>query len=167
MSPSRMTLTRAQLLAAELFGYSFHNYQDHLGIGNLRYEQLMPESAMVLEQAVHENWPPAKVAAELEASEESAEELLNAYRRAVAVIDAENPAESFRNAVRFAVQNAVSEGLSCEAEIEQLVTQICYRAADLAYLLDVRGERLSRYSRHLRKEPDVEYHEGYFDEDDA
>jgi hypothetical protein len=61
----------------------------------------------------------------------------------------------------------VSEGLSSEAEIEKLVTQICYRAADLAYLLDMRGERLSRYSRHLRKEPGVEYYEGYFDEDDA
>jgi len=47
-----------------------------------------------------------------------------------------------------------------------LVTQICYRAADLAYLLKMRGEALSRYSRHLRKEPGVEYYEGYFDEED-
>lgn len=69
MSPARMTLTRAQLIAAEVFGYSFHHYEDHLGIGNLRYEQLMPESAMVLEQAVRESWPLAKVAAELKASE--------------------------------------------------------------------------------------------------
>ena len=167
MSPSRITLTRAQLIAAEVFGYSFHNYEQHLGIGNLRYEQLMPKSVMVLEQAVRESWPLAKVAAELEASEQSAADLLDAYRRATAVIDAENPAESFRNAVRFAVQNAVSEGLSSEAAIEKLVTEICYRAADLGYLLDMRGERLSRYSRHLRKEPDVEYYEGYFDEDDV
>src|SRR5256885_14335710 len=124
MSPARRTLTRAQLIAAEVFGYSFRNYEDHLGIGNLRYEQLMPESAMVLEQAVREGWPLAKVAAKLEASKESAEELLNAYRRAITVIDAENPAEAFRNAVRFAVQKAVSEGLSSEAAIEELVTQM-------------------------------------------
>jgi hypothetical protein len=30
MSPARMTLTRAQLIAAEVFGCSFHNYEDHL-----------------------------------------------------------------------------------------------------------------------------------------
>ena len=167
MSPARITLTRAQLIAAEVFGYSFDNYEDHLGIGNPRYERLMPESAMVLEQAVSESWPIVRVAARLNASEQSAGELLAAYRRAIAVIDAENPAESFRNAVRFSVQDAVSGQLSSEAAIEKLVTQICYRAADLAYLLDTRGERLSRYSRHLRKEPDVDYHEGYFDDDGA
>ena len=166
MSPARMRLSRVQLIAAEVFGYSFHNYEDHLGIDNQRFDQLMPESAVVLEQAVRERWPLAKLAAELKASEQSAEELLNAYGRAIAVIDAENPAESFRTAVRFAVQNAMSEG-SSEAAIEKLVTQICYRAADLAYLLDMRGEGLSRYSRHLRKEAGVEYYEGYFDEDGA
>ena len=36
-------LSRAQFLAAEIFGYSYANYQDHLGIGNTRYERLMPE----------------------------------------------------------------------------------------------------------------------------
>ena len=36
-------MNRAQLLAAEIFGYSFINYADHLGIGNVRYERLMPE----------------------------------------------------------------------------------------------------------------------------
>ena len=51
-------------------------------------------------------------------------------------------------------------------EIEKLVRQICYRAADLAYLVKVEGSSLSRYSRHLRREPDVEYYEGYFDEEE-
>lgn len=50
--------------------------------------------------------------------------------------------------------------------VEQLVTQICYRAADLAYLLKQEGTTLSRYSRHLRREPDMEYYEGYFDEEE-
>ena len=34
-------MNRAQLLAAEIFGYSFANYADHLGIGNVRYERLL------------------------------------------------------------------------------------------------------------------------------
>ena len=44
--------------------------------------------------------------------------------------------------------------------------QICYRAADLAYLLKLEGSSLSRYSRHLRRDPDVEYFDGYFDEEE-
>jgi hypothetical protein len=67
--------------------------------------------------------------------------------------------------VRSVVRDAMAQGLSSEEEIEDLVRQICYRAADLGYLLDSYGERLSRYSRHLRKEPNVEYYDGYFDED--
>ena len=79
-------------------------------------------------------------------------------------MDADNPAELFRNAVRFSIQDAVNEGLSDAESIESLVKQICYRAADLAFVLKAKGETLSRYSRHLRKESGVEYYEGYFDE---
>ena len=50
--------------------------------------------------------------------------------------------------------------------IEQLVIQICYRVSDLAYLLKAEGSNLSRYCRHLRREPDVEYDGDYFDEQD-
>jgi hypothetical protein len=60
----------------------------------------------------------------------------------------------------------VAQGLKDEQAVERLVTQICYRAADLAYLLKQEGTTLSRYSRHLRREPDTEYSEGYFDEEE-
>ena len=50
-------------------------------------------------------------------------------------------------------------------EVEKLVRQICYRTSDLAYLLKAEGSSLSRYSRHLRREPGVEYYDGYFDEE--
>jgi hypothetical protein len=40
------------------------------------------------------------------------------------------------------------------------VTQVCYRAADLGFLLDREGEPLCRYSRPLRREPGVEYDDG-------
>ena len=69
--------------------------------------------------------------------------------------------------MRFSIRDVVAEGLSTDGAIEKIVTQICYRTADLAYLLDREGKPLSRYSRHLRREPEVEYYEGYFDEDDA
>ena len=166
MTSTERTMTREQLLAAEVFGYSFANYQDHLGIGNERFERLMPTSVRALERATRDSWPLSRIAAELDTDEENAQGLLDAYRRAIAVIDAPNAAEAFRNAIRFTIRNATAEGLKADEVVEKLVTQICYRTADLAYLLDREGKLLSRYSRHLRREPNVEYYEGYFDEED-
>ncbi len=162
----KAVLDRYHLLAAEIFCYSFANYRDHLGIGNIRYDTLMPNNAKTLEQALLENWPLSRVAEELELDEEAAQDCLQSCREALLVIDAENPAESFRNAVRISIQRAVNEGLGNEESIEDLVTQICYRAADLAVLLDLSGQPLRRYSRHLRRESGHEYYEGYFDEED-
>jgi hypothetical protein len=155
---------REKLLAAGIFGYSFANYQNHLGIGNVRYERLMPETVRTIERAVQENWPKSRLAKELEVSVAQAEGFVEDFERARDIVDAENPAESFRNAVRFSIRHALEEGLATPELIEALVTQICFRAADLAFLLKMRGETLSRYSRHLRREPDVEYYDGYFDE---
>jgi hypothetical protein len=157
-------MTRAQLLAAEIFKYSFANYQDHLGIGNERFEHDMPRTAELLERAVAESWPLPRLARELKTDQSEATEYLDAYHDAVAVVDAENPAEAFRNAVQFAVRDAVNEGLRTSDDIERLVKQICYRASDLSYLLDLEGQSLSRYSRHLRRDPEVEYYDGYFEE---
>jgi hypothetical protein len=159
-------LDRYHLLAAEIYSYSFANYRDHLGIDNIRYDTLMPNAARTLEQALLETWPLSRVADELELDEEAAEDYLQSCREALQVIDAENPAESFRNAVRISIQRAVNEGLGDEESIEDLVTQICYRAADLAVLLDLAGQPLRRYSRHLRRESGHEYYEGYFDDDE-
>jgi hypothetical protein len=158
------TMNRYHLLAAEIFGYSYANYEDHLGIGNIRFEKLMPNDARTLERAGQEGWPTERVAQALGTDAENAAELVDAFRQAHAVVDAENPAESFRRAVRQVIEDAVSDGLEDEESREDLVTQICYRVADLAFLLDREKEPLSRYSRHLRREPDVEYQEGYFDE---
>ncbi len=51
-----VALNRYHLLAAEMFGYSFANYQNHLGIGHERYEELMPHAVQQVEQAVQEGW---------------------------------------------------------------------------------------------------------------
>jgi hypothetical protein len=159
-------MDRYKFLAAEIFGYSYANYQDHLGIGNVRYETLMPDQVRTLEHATTEAWPVAKVAKSLKVEADAASELLRAFVRARDVVDAENAAESFRWGVRQSIELAIEEGLRDEPSVERLVTQICFRAADLAFLLKRDGQQLSRYSRHLRREPGVEYYKGYFDEDD-
>jgi hypothetical protein len=156
-------MERIHLLAAEIFRYSYANYDDHLGI-NERFDTLMPRDAEVLETALKEQWPIDKVAQELDVSTEIARKFLFAVKEALEVVDAENPAESFRNAVRQSIKVALEDGLDSPEAIENLVIQICYRAADLGLLLEQKGHHLSQYSRHLRKEPDTEYYEGYFEE---
>lgn len=156
-------MERIHLLAAEIFRYSYANFDEHLGI-NERFDKLMPRDAEMLEIALKEEWPIDKVAHELDVSAEIAHNYLIAVKEALEVVDAENPAESFRNAVRQNIKSALEDGLDSPETIETLVIQICYRAADLGLLLDKKGHYLSQYSRHLRKEPDTEYYEGYFEE---
>ncbi len=53
----------------------------------------------------------------------------------------------------------MENGLDDDEDIRDLVVQICYRAADLGFFLDREGSRLSSYSKNLRAEPDVNYHD--------
>ena len=156
-------MERIHFLAAEIFSYSYANYDDHLGI-NERFDTLMPHDAEILETALKEEWPIEKVAQELDASTETTRKLLFLVKGALEVVDAENPAESFRNAVRQSIEVAIKDGLATTEAIESLVTQICYRAANLGLVLDKKGHHLSQYSRHLRKDLETEYYEGYFEE---
>jgi hypothetical protein len=156
-------MERIHLLASEIFKYSYANYEEHLGI-NDRFDKLMPKDAMLLESAIREKWSVESVAKKLEVPLDTAKHLITATHEALAIVDAENPAESFRRAVEQSIHYALEEGLHSQNAVERLVTQICYRAADLGMLLEREGHSLSQYSRHLRKEKDVSYYEGYFDE---
>jgi len=171
-------LDRYHLLAAEIFGYSFDNYRNHLGIDNIRYEQIMPDDARLLERAVTENWSAARVAkAMCEATptlpglpaltEKQCQNLLDACRNALHVLDAGTPAESFRNAVRLCIQRALEKGLSDPESVEALVTQICFRASDLSVLLEQNGESLSQYSDDLRREPPLEHIDMHVDDQET
>jgi hypothetical protein len=155
-------LDRWKLLAAETFSYSYDNYADHRG--NLRFDEYMPNGVRVLDRANRESWETERLARELEVAPDVAAELLVRFRDALEVVDAPNPAESFRRSVRQAIQRALKEGLATDEQVESLVIQVCYRGADLSYLLQLRNERLHRYSDLLRREPDVIYYddpEGY------
>jgi hypothetical protein len=144
-------MDRRYLLAAETFHYSYANYDGHLGIGNVRFDELMPNDVDILDLAEEEGWDDSRLADALEIDKELVPGARRSYRRAIAIVDAPTPAESFRRGVGFSIEDAVENGLTDEQEIEDLVTQICYRAADLAYLLNLRRERLSDYSEELRQ----------------
>jgi hypothetical protein len=149
-------MKREYLLAAELFAYSYDNYEDHLGVGNNRFERTMPEEAELLERAEKEGWADERVAARLNVELHEVPNWRKRFRDALAVVDAPNPAEAFRRGVRFSILDAVETGLGDEKSIEELVTQICYRAADLSNLLKKENLPLSDYSEILRREPDEE-----------
>lgn len=145
-------MNRSQLLAAEVYGYSYDHYQDHLEDRHPRFRKFMPDDMKIMERAELEDWEDARLATALEIPLAKVGAFRQAFREALEVVDAETPAEAFRRAVRISINHAVAKGLNDPDDIEQLVIQICYRAADLGYLLDQYRKRLSDYSVDLRDE---------------
>ena len=150
-------LSRKKMLAAEVYGYSYANYEDHLGIGNLRFEKLMPDDVDILEKAEREGWGSSRLAEALDIPEERVAGFQRSYQEAKEIVDAPTAAESFRRGVRISIQYAIEEGLGDKGSIERLVTQICYRAADFGFRLDMEGRRLSDYSDELREETEYDH----------
>lgn len=142
-------MTKIQLLAAETFAYSYANYADHLGV-NLRFDKYMPDDIKTIENIVSQGGGAEKIAAKLEIDKESAERVLSNYLEAKKIVSADNAVESFRLGVKKSILYALEEGLNSAEGIDDLVGQICYRAADLAYLLDMEKKELSDYSKILR-----------------
>ena len=157
MSYTNIKMNKKQLLAAELFSYSYDNYADHLEVGNERFTKLMPEFYEILERSQIENWPKKKIAKELEIEEDIVEQWIDRLKIAKEIIFAKNVSESFRFAVKDTIKRAVDEGLDSDEKIEDLVIQICYRSADFGYLLNLEKRQLCDYSKWLRRDRDVDY----------
>ena len=65
--------------------------------------------------------------------------------------------------MEIAQGHARDAGFEWPEATENRVLPPCFRVADLAVLLKQAGQSGSRYTRHLRREPDVEYDEGDVD----
>lgn len=148
-----MAMKRKFLLAAEMYRYSYANYHDHLGV-NIRFDKLMPRTVDIMERAERKGWGDTEIADALEIQEEKVDQYKQRYRRAKHIVDAPNAAVSFRRSVRYSIKDAIKEGLRTKDDVESLVMQICYNAADMAYLLDSEDRHLSTYSEELRKDID-------------
>lgn len=133
------------------FFYSYDNYDDHLGV-NKRFDRLMPEDARVLDNALDGPIDTTALAKQLKVDEDGLLELLMKAKNARKIVDARNLAEGFREAVKQSIEYAVKEGIHDDKAIAALAGQICYRAADLGFLLKQRGEQLAKYSEQLRSE---------------
>jgi hypothetical protein len=142
-------MNKQQLLAAETFSYSYANYADHLGI-NARFDKYMPDDLKIIEQVASRGGSADDLAAKLEVDQDIAKGLISSYLVAKRIVYAENAVESFRLGVRQSIIYALEQGLNSSKDIDDLVGQICYRASDLAYLLDIEQKELSDYSEVLR-----------------
>ena len=146
-------MKRIHYLAAEIFFYSYENYAGHLGL-NDRFDQLMPDQARFLDSALDgDETDPAKLAAQLEVTEDELIEYLQRAKNARKIVDAKNSAEGFREGVKQSIEGALERGINGKTEIDTLTGQICYRAADLGFRLKESGEQLEVYSEDLRWEP--------------
>ncbi|MEX0722588.1 MAG: hypothetical protein WD053_01855 [Gracilimonas sp.] len=146
-------MDRRFLLAAETFNYSYDKYADKIKMRAERFSKLMPEDIDILEKSENENWSLEQLSDALDVDFETANFLRSGFEKAKEIIDAPSPAESFRRGVRHSIHHALDEGLKSDMDVEKLVVQICYRAADLSYLLDLDNQKLSEYSEELREEP--------------
>ena len=112
----------------------------------------MPNHAATLEQAVKENWEINRVAKILSVDSDTASSLIANTKNALKIVDARNPAFAFREAIMQLVAKASEEGLDSDDSVSNLVTQICYRASDLAHLLAADRSDLMSHCKELRRE---------------
>jgi hypothetical protein len=114
----------------------------------------MPEDVRVLEAALEGPVDVKALGKRLKLDEDGVLGLLTRMKNALKIVDAQTPAAGFREGVRQSIEHAVKQGLDDPKAITDLVGQICYRAADLSFLLKERNETLHQYSEELRREPD-------------
>lgn len=148
-------LTRRQRIAAELFAYSYANYSDHLG--NARFTRYMPKDVEFLERAVAEKWDHGRIAKKLDVEPERVPQLLERLKDAIKIVDAENASESFRESVRQQLRGLLADKVTDEEELDKIVIQMCYCAADMGCLLEWEGKCLVDYSEWLRRTADCNY----------
>lgn len=156
-------LSDNQLLAAETFGYSYAHYAEKVEY-NTRYSKIMPNDMKTLSKAEKQGWSVKQLAKKFDISEEDAEGFMESYQQAKAIIFAGDAQQSFREAVRQSIENALEDGLSLDdtRAIDKLVKQVCYRTADFGYLLSMEGRELQHYSEDLRND-DGDYDAGELD----
>ncbi len=157
MKRKQQSMSEIHLLAAELYGYSYSNYANHLAVKNVRFTKLMPQGVRILQRAEIEQWPKEKIAEEMELSIEEVDSVIENFRKAKEIVFSKNASESFRNAVRQSLETALENGLNTPDDLNELVIQICFRASDLGYLLDLEGRRISHYCQWLQREKGVDY----------
>jgi hypothetical protein len=149
-------LERKHMLAAEIYGYSYTYYAEHLELGNARFTHMMPGDVEILERAEQEDWDDDRLAQELGVPEDKVELWRQMYAESKSIVDAGDPSACFQQALTLSIQSVLQNAGLDEFTIERLTARICYRVADLGFQLDEEGKKLSDYSRELRQKPSLQ-----------
>jgi len=143
-------VNRIHYLAAEVYGYSYDNYQEKVEMGHVRFTKYMPQAIKILEKAEIEPISNSELAKKLEIEVDKIDEWKEAYKRAKEIVDAGSAGASFKTGVRETVKNYVEEDKINKESIDALVEQILYRTADFGNLLKRENKELYEYSEMLR-----------------
>ncbi len=135
-------LTRKELLAAETFDYGYVQYRDYQsGSGDSWLNDID-----TLERAEREGWEPSRIAQATNICEGDLWHYLRNFRDGKKIVNAPNPAEGFRRAVRCAIQSNLEFGTFDE---EILVSYFGRRMSDLGYCVDMEGRSITYYLSEL------------------
>ena len=143
-------MNRVQYLAAEVFGYSYDHYQEKVEMRHIRFTKYMPNTIRQLEKAESDSISDIKLAEIVEIDVDKIKGLKEAFENAKRIVDTKNAGVSFENGVRASVKNFMEKENIQGVNVENLVEQIFYRAADLGFLLKEENKELSDYSEMLR-----------------
>ncbi|MCH4887408.1 hypothetical protein EZV73_07490 [Acidaminobacter sp. JC074] len=143
-------MNRYRYIAAEMYGYSYDEYQRKLSSGNTRFTKYMPETVEAIERALEENWDHKKIAKVLEVDLDNVPEWIESFLHAKEIVDSKHAGESFRNGVKRSILHAIDVGLDSDDKVDNLVEQICYRLADFSYLIKREQKKPEDYSDYFR-----------------
>jgi DNA-directed RNA polymerase specialized sigma subunit len=143
-------MNRIQYLSAEIYGYSYDNYQEKVEMRHVRFTKYMPQTIKILEKAELKPISDADLAKKLEIEIDKIEEWKEVYKSAKMVVDAGNAGDSFKIGIKETVKNFVEEEKMNEEKINELVEQILYRTADFGFLLKRENKEISDYSEMFR-----------------
>lgn len=143
-------MNRVDLIAAEVFGYSFDHYQDRIDIRNKRFTKYMPDDIILIEKSISKGKSNKDLAKALKISEEKVEQYKSKYFNAIKVVDSKNAGESYKEGLKITLENFIKRNKLNEQNIDELIQEILYRTTDFAYLLRKENKSISDYSHAFR-----------------
>ena len=144
-------LTRFHQLAAEVFGYSFDSYAEKVDFGRVRFTSTLPKIVRKMENLRDAGRSVEEIAQAIDRDLETTRQLLDRLDDALAVVDADTPAVAFREGVRRAIEQREPADGDESGGTDELLGLISRRAADLGWLLDESGHRLSDFNATFRE----------------
>lgn len=143
-------MKKIHYLAAELFGYSYDNYEEKVSMNHIRFTKYMPETVKIFRKAYTEDWDDQLLAKKAEIDLENISIWREKYLNAVKIIEAGSPDKQLEAGLDVSIRIAIESGLNSDEQIGELIEQIKYRFCDFGNLIKHENRSLSEYSDYFR-----------------